>query len=261
MRAHHERTVQRIVAAFEADPAFPAVIVGGSVAKGWEREDSDVDILLVASEEEYARRLASGEVNYFNRELADYPGGYVDGKVIDLAFLEEVAQRGSEPARWAFLGAIVAYSRHLGLADLVARIPVYPEEERAYKLRAFAAHLVILRWFMSEAEKRGDSYLRSWAATNLVLYGGRLILAHNRLLFPYHKWFMKQLSLAPEQPDGLLNLADAALTRPGQETTDAFFTAVFEFHDWGVPRETASTYFTRESEWNWRDARAPLSDW
>jgi hypothetical protein len=35
----------------------------------------------------------------------------VDGKSVDLAFLREVAEKGSEPARAAFDGTRCAYSR------------------------------------------------------------------------------------------------------------------------------------------------------
>ncbi len=36
------------------DSRYPALIVGGSTAKGRTSDDSDVDILLVATNEEYA---------------------------------------------------------------------------------------------------------------------------------------------------------------------------------------------------------------
>lgn len=261
MRAHHELAIRRVVDTFKDDPSILAVIVGGSVAKGWEREDSDIDVMLVVSDEEYAQRVARGAVVYVSEELAGYPGGYVDGKVIDVTFLQDAAAHGSETARSAFLGATIAYSRIPSLEAMLARIPVYPEAEREDKIRAFAAHLMMMPWFMGEAEKRQDAYLRTWAATNLVLYGGRLILAYNRLLFPYHKWFMKQLALAPDKPHRLLDLAEAVLTSPSSETANAFFAAVHGFRDWGVQQREAPDYFLRESEWNWRDHRAPLTDW
>ncbi len=261
MRLQHEETVRRLIARYGNDPRYPALIVGGSVAKGWASDDSDVDILLVATDEEYAASLATGEVGYFNQELADYPGGYVDGKIINVAYLEEVADHGSEPARAAFLGAIIAYTRIPDLDALVARIAVYPEHERAAKMRAFASHMTLLYWYMGEAEKRHDPYLLSWAANNLVLYGGRLILAHNRLLYPYHKWFMRQLSLAPDKPADMLALAEAVLKHPSRETALDFYTAVNTFQDWSVSLHQAGADFIRQTEWNWRDGRPPLPDW
>jgi len=109
MYAHHERVIQRLVERFKDDPRFPTLIVGGSIAKGREKADSDVDILLVATDEEFARRLREVDVHYVDLEIADYPGGYVEGKVIDRQFLVDAADHGSEPARAAFKGAFIAY--------------------------------------------------------------------------------------------------------------------------------------------------------
>ena len=44
------------------------------------------------------------------RNLCDYEGGFVDGKIVNLAFLEDVAEKGNEPSHAAFEGAYVAYS-------------------------------------------------------------------------------------------------------------------------------------------------------
>jgi tRNA nucleotidyltransferase (CCA-adding enzyme) len=58
MRVHHERLIQRLITHFQNNPQFPAMMVGSSAAKEWAGDDSDVDILLVATDEEYARRLS-----------------------------------------------------------------------------------------------------------------------------------------------------------------------------------------------------------
>lgn len=261
MRAHHQRVVQRLVDRFQDDPGLLAMIVGGSVAKGWASDDSDVDVMLVATDEEYARRLETGDLGYLDFETAHYPGGYVDGKVIDVAFLREVADHGSEPARAAFLDAIVAWSRIPDLDALLAPIAVYPEHERAAKMHAFASHMALLHWYVGEAEKRQDPYLLSWTASSLVLYGGRLILAHNRLLYPFHKWFMHQLRGAAEKPAGLVELAEALLRQPGRRTAREFYDCVNSFQDWGVSITRVGVDFMRETEWNWRQGRPPLADW
>ncbi|MBN2305711.1 MAG: nucleotidyltransferase domain-containing protein, partial [Anaerolineae bacterium] len=155
MLPHHQHTIDRVTEYFRNDPAFPALIIAGSLVKGWGRPDSDVDIMLVATDEEFRRRRESKTLTYFNnQDFCDYEGGYVDGKIIDLEFLQDVAGRGSEPARAAFMGAYLAYSEIPGLDDLLARIPVYPEAEREQKLRSFYAQVQALQWYVGEAEKR-----------------------------------------------------------------------------------------------------------
>ena len=53
MRPHHEKAIQKLVEHFETDESCLAVIIGGSIAKGLEREDSDVDAILVVTDELY----------------------------------------------------------------------------------------------------------------------------------------------------------------------------------------------------------------
>ena len=262
MYAHHERVIQRLVERFKDDPRFPALIVGGSIAKGREKADSDVDILLVATDEEFARRLREVDMHYVDLEIADYPSGYVEGKVIDRQFLVDAADHGSEPARAAFKGAFVAYSRIPDLEELLAGIPVYPERDRAEKIRAFYIQLdAASRWFMPDAEKRDDSYLRAWAAATSVFYGCRLILAHNRILYPWHKWLLHEARNAPDKPADFIELAERLLRESSRETATAFRDSVMGFRDWGVSWDKAVGRFILDIEWNWRDGRPPLAEW
>jgi hypothetical protein len=262
MLAHHERTIQRLVERYGQDERFPALIVGGSVAKGLARPDSDVDVIFVATPAEFARRQAERDYFYHaTAEFCDYPGGYVDGKVIDLQFLREAVDHGSEPARAAYAGAIVAYTREPEVNDLVARIPVYPEAEQQERMEAFYSQLVCMRWYMGEAVKRQDAYLRMHVAADMVLAGGRLILAYNKILYPFHKWFMTELRRAPLRPGDLPELAEALLADPTVATARAFFDSIVTYRDWGVPDHRAFSRFIEISEWNWRAGRPSLADW
>jgi hypothetical protein len=260
MREHHQRTVNRLIGHFQDDPAFLALIIGGSIARGWEKDDSDVDIILVASDEEYSRRLSDRSLNYFSMDFCDYPGGYVDGKIIDLAFLQEVAKHGSEPARAAFKSAILAYSHLLELENILRKIPIYPEAQRIARIQSFYAQVQAMLWYVGEAEKRHDNYLLRKMSADLVLFGGRLILAHNRILFPFHKWFMKELECAPEKPPNMLTLAEELLVNPSKQTAESFARCVLDFYAWNIPPEGWPTRFMEDTEWSWRRGCAPVAD-
>ncbi|MFL5592333.1 MAG: nucleotidyltransferase domain-containing protein, partial [Ktedonobacteraceae bacterium] len=169
MEEHHRRVIQRLVEQFKDNLRFPALIIGGSVAKGRARKDSDIDILLVANKEEYARREATQDFWYLDREKCYYPVVYVEGKIINMQFLVDAAKRGSEPARAAFSGAFVGYSRIPELEGLLQRIPVYQEQEHREKIEAFYSQVLLLNWLVAEAGKRKDSYLLTHAVSNLVL--------------------------------------------------------------------------------------------
>lgn len=112
---HHVETLRRTVDRFSADPSVRAVILGGSLAHGFGGEGADVDVVVVVSPEELARRTRTLELTHATHDLATYPGGYVDAKFVDLDFLRDVAARGSDPARWAFDGVRVLLSREPAL--------------------------------------------------------------------------------------------------------------------------------------------------
>ena len=105
----HQRAIDRLAEAYKDDNRFVALIIGGSVAKGYARPDSDVDFMIVATDGEFARRDAANDLFINRRDLCDYDGGFVDGKVIDLAYLRDVAGFGNEPSRAAFQGAFTAF--------------------------------------------------------------------------------------------------------------------------------------------------------
>jgi predicted nucleotidyltransferase len=256
----HERLIARACERYSSDSELLGLIVGGSVAHGLASPESDLDVMLVFSDAAAASRLEQGQLTVWDDTLAEYEGGYLDGKVIGLAFIDEVARSGSEPARWAFEDAFVAFARIEGLEARIAAAAAYPEHERDEKLRDFLSHVMLMEWFMSEADKRRDRYLAVFAGSRLALYAGRAVLASNRMLYPYHKWFLHQLECAPSKPDSLLAQIDALLMTPSIETAGELAAAVTAFLNLDLTMSEAVSRFTRRSEWNWRLGPAPLED-
>lgn len=144
MREHQRQATENLRRKYEPDPRYLGLIPVGSLVGGTASESSDVDHILVAADAEAARCREAEEVHYYTSEFCDYPGGYVEGKIVDYGFLEAAAERGSEPARSQFVGAQVIFSKVPETADRVVRIPVYPEAEPARRIRVFHAQLLVM---------------------------------------------------------------------------------------------------------------------
>jgi len=262
MRAHHRRAMKRVVERFRDDERFLAVILGGSVVRDMATDTSDIDILLVATDEEYAKRKQTGEFSYYYTEDCDYPGGYVDGKVLDVSFLREAADHGSEPTRSSFIGVLIGSSRLPELPDLLEHIPVYQEHERADKVEAFYGQIQLAgRYFIPEGEKRNDPYLVMQSTANLCLYSSRLVLAENRILFPSHKRLMETVAKAPDQPERFRERIAALLAQPGAATALEVLDCIESFRDWGITFRQAVSREMLDSEQRWRVSRPDLADW
>jgi predicted nucleotidyltransferase len=258
---HHRETIERATEHFRADPANRAMLIGGSICKGLERPDSDVDVMLIVSEEEYQRREANREATFFTKELATYEGGYVDGKYMSERFLLQAAEKGSEPTRWSFVNSIIAFSDIHDIHTLLNRVTQYPIHEQAAKIRSFYGQLFITHWYIGEAEKRNNAYLMTRMAADLVLYSCRLLLAHNQMLYPFHKWMMTEVRRMPDMPSEFLSLIDTMLAAPNKDNAKALFDCVTGFRDWGVSVPDAVNAFAEDSERYWLWGRPALSDW
>ena len=95
MYRHHEESIERLKEYFADREDVIAVIFGGSVAKGCERPDSDLDAMVVITEEAYARRTESGTTAETIDGYCTYEGGYFDVKYMTKKFLIDAAEKGS----------------------------------------------------------------------------------------------------------------------------------------------------------------------
>jgi hypothetical protein len=259
MKPHHKKAIEKVVELLKKDERFLALIIGGSVAKGMEREDSDIDVVLVATDEEFKRRKKNNMFLYYTKDVCDYPGGYIDGKVVDLQLLRTVAERGNEPARDAFRDAWIAYSKIPELKDLFKKIPVFQKEEKLEKIQKFYAQFECANWIIQEAEKRNDDYLLTRGITDLILFGGRLILEHNEILYPFHKLFMQILEKAPDKPDNIMELIDTLLKNRNSKNAKALYEAIKDFRKWEI-REFWAIRFLIDTEWAWIDGKPYVGD-
>ncbi|MHA1689586.1 MAG: nucleotidyltransferase domain-containing protein [Promethearchaeota archaeon] len=55
MKEHHERAIKKFVEYLKTQEQYLALIIGGSIAKGLERDDSDIDVILVVEDDYYER--------------------------------------------------------------------------------------------------------------------------------------------------------------------------------------------------------------
>jgi predicted nucleotidyltransferase len=261
IREHHRKAIDVLAARMQQDPEVLAVIIGGSVAKGVAREDSDVDCYLVISDSAFKVRKQLDELAYYSKEECDYPGGYIDGKRINYAFIQAAAERGSEPTRASFEGAFVAFTRIPELSELVSQIPVFPEAQREKNLKDFYAQVLLYgHYFSDRALTLNNTYLLTHSVSQIALFAGRLLLAYNRILFPCHKSLAQTLERASEMPDRYMELQQAMLTNPTKETISDFIECVSAFQQWGLTMKQAVSRFIENNEWNWLEGEPPISD-
>ncbi|MEY4548986.1 MAG: hypothetical protein RL685_5181 [Pseudomonadota bacterium] len=96
------------------------------------------------------------------------------------------------------------------------------------------------------------------AVSKLSLFGGRLILAHNQLLYPYHKWFLRVLERAPQKPPELLPLMQELARDPQPDTATRFVELLRAIGTW--PTSSWGPQFMIDSELSWLHGNSPIDD-
>jgi hypothetical protein len=260
MHAHHTQSIQNVTEYFQRDPEVLALLLGGSIAHGFETPGSDIDILILVSDADHRKRIDENRVHFFNMDLCTYEGGYVDGKYLGVSFIGQVKQNGSEPARFAFAGSRVLFSRVAGLTEEICRIAEYPLSEKAERIRRFYAQFEAWHWYCQESLRLKNPYLLGTSVSKFILFSGRLILAHNEMLYPYHKWFLRVLEMGKEKPAGLLECMHRLNAAPTAENIESLYEKVKTFQPWIEDGFSWPTRFMFDSELNWLDGNTPVDD-
>ncbi|HOB19472.1 MAG TPA: nucleotidyltransferase domain-containing protein [Candidatus Atribacteria bacterium] len=260
MYKHHEESIKNFADKLAKREDVLGLLVTGSIAHGFEKESSDIDVMIIVSDEEYNKRLKTSDLTYWENESCTYEDGYIDGKYVCPGFMKKVAELGSEPARFAFDGAIPVFLKIDSIFDLLRQIVRYPKEKKAENISRFYAQLQAWKWYYYEALKLDNQYLMFQALSNMVLFGGRIILAYNELLYPYHKWFLKVLEQAEHKPADLLDTIQNIFTLRDKVNIDKFYTSVEPYAVQVSEKGEWPLRFMLDSELNWLDGKTPVAD-
>ena len=260
MYKHHEESIGNVIEHFQKEPEVEALLLGGSVAHGFAAPASDIDVMILVSDEHYVERLNRGALTFYSKELCTYAEGYVDGKYLGVSQLQRVAEQGSEPARFAFQDTRVLFSRGSSFDQTLRSIVRYPVEGKAERMRRFYAQFEAWNWYAAEALRQGNCYLLGLAVSKLILFGGRLILTHNELLYPYHKWFLQVLEGARDKPAALLQSIENVCQDASRENVRQLYDLVRCFQDWGMAQPDWPAQFMLDSELNWQSGATPIDD-
>ncbi|WP_426626060.1 hypothetical protein ACPPVW_08510 [Leifsonia sp. McL0607] len=255
---HHERAISRYVADVSADPEVLAVLVSGSVARGAERADSDVDLYLVVSERRWDEAYQARRLMYTSTDGIGYDEGYFDIKLATLSYLDDAAERGDDPVRDSFASARVAFSRVADLDARLARVVELSAGDWRDRVAGFVAQCRLHGgYFLPQAYEHGDPLLLAHASVHLVTSAARALLAHNGVFFPGPKYLRARVEGLSSAPPGFSDLLDAVIASPSPTTAGALLAAVEESVGDALPRDETLSRFVLDNELAWRYRTAP----
>lgn len=266
MYEHHRESIQKLLEYFQNDKDVLAIVLDGSVAKGRARPDSDIDAIIVVTDERYKKQSDENSLCECISGYCTYEGGYFDLKYCDKAYLRAAAQKGSEPTRSAFEGATCVFSTDAQIDEYVQKIGVFQKSEADEKMLSFYGAFDINKgyfWDMSRPELN-NPYLRTRTVADMVLFGLRMILQENEVLFPCQKSLFRAVaSIENGKYQSVLDKAAAFLSTPNDMTKLDFEKAVMSSLLYSPPkdyREYLSRHVDDTEQW-WLKNRPVVTEW
>ena len=206
MYKHHEESAQKLREYFEGQEGVIAVVLDGSTVKGNARPDSDIDAIIVVTEEKYAALAAENRLAEVIPGHCTYEGGYFDIKYKTKAILKRAAQFASEPTRNAYVKAQVMCTTDPEIPALVGAIAAYPEHTVAEKIACFCANLQLNRGYFLHIIPEENAYMRAHLAQEIVYSVYRLILIENRAIFPCNRRLEETVRTCKKRPENIVEL-------------------------------------------------------
>lgn len=261
MRNNHKKAISNLVNYLSYDSNILAIIITGSVVKGTAREDSDIDCYLLATDKHFASRKKDKNLFYINYDVCEYPGGFIDGRIINFDFIKQAGERGDEPTRASFNNAFIAFSKLPDLESYIIKIPVYQDRETPKKILEFYSQIYVYsEYFSKKAIELNNQYLLITSIHNLVLFSGRLILTINKTLYPGHKSLIKSIEFVSKKPEGYLNLVNELMKNPNEEKIDELWSLMKSFVALDMTYTQAVNIFLENNDWNWLDNIPRIQD-
>ena len=260
---HHREAVKELISIFREKEGVIALVFGGSVAKHMEREDSDIDAMVIVTEEFYERkRKVNCIAECISMGDCAYPGGYFDVKYMTKDYIRDAAEKGSEPTRNSFIGSHVLFSADEEVTELVRRIPVFQKQEFEEKMLSFFSNLQLNYNYFWKA-CRPEGYMKLKVASEIVYSLYRMVLQENEILFPCNRRLEQFVKLAPDQPEHLVEYCEEFCRTLEDEPLDKAVEAWKAWTHYQYPTDSAvcqSRYCDDFEQW-WSVPRPLVSEW
>ncbi|WPP39956.1 hypothetical protein SK066_15170 [Paenibacillus hunanensis] len=241
------------------DPSVLALLLAGEEGSYSGAAGTELNVIIVVSDEEFEARLQDGRLHY---KMTDPAVEYtqITGRYISPRYLEKVARAGSEPARFAFMGAVIVFSDLTELRSLINEITEYPLHLKQANINRFYAQFEA--WYLEckRALVQQEHYVLHQSIMNLLLFGGRLILAHNEMLYPGQKLLVHMLEHAQRKPEQLLSSMQSLMVTPSEMCLERLYRQVRDYRNWVNEELNWTDYVIMDNEMQWLRQSVSVGD-
>lgn len=263
MYLHHENAINNLIELYKNQDGVIAIILGGSVAKGTERIDSDIDATIIVNEAKYQELEQRNELAECISGYCSYEGGYFDIKYESKNFLKAMAEKGSEACRSSYISSRILYSTDPEIQEVLDKIPVFQNQEKENKLLSFYSAFDLSFGYIWSTASDNNPYYKLRTAADIVYYGYRILLQENEVLFPSHRRLEETVAKLASKPEGIIEKAHRLLSELSEESKDDFVQSILTQIEYVPPKDfkvTLTRYIDDNQHW-WYTNAPVLTEW
>lgn len=262
MYQHHKESLRIMEQYFSKKKDVIALIFGGSVAKGCERIDSDLDAMVIVSESDYKKKCEQNKTAETIDGLCTYEGGYFDVKYMTKQYLREAAEKGSEPTRNSFMKAKVLFTKDEEIRSLIEKIPVFQENETEEKMRSFYADFWVNYYYFLKSCPI-DGYMKVHVVNEIIYSVYRMILQDHQILFPSNRRLEEFVEQISEETKQIVIVGKEFADTKMVDKADKFVELFFQHVTYPFSKDISEVLsrYTKDFEQWWREQRPNINEW
>lgn len=204
-----KKLVEKLLDTYRTDEAVLGIIQVGSTVKGYDDEYSDVDLVLVVTEDKYAMLEKNFQKVIHTEEY--------DLKFTTTNMLRHIKSSKSDEDHWDFQDSIVLFDKTNTLEEALREITSYDTGSRLERLKRY----YIGYWENTlnslsclEHNNRGAARIYAAIAIQELI---RLLFNLNERWAPRTQWAFKEINLLHRKPANLESQIQSILEEPDSE--------------------------------------------
>jgi predicted nucleotidyltransferase len=261
MEQKRKKAIDKLISETKKDTQNIALILVGSSATGEVHESSDIDLYLVVTKQTFKAKEKDKNFFFGTWDPTKYYGLEIDGKIIDIDYLKEAIHHANDATRYSFTNAkIFLFSQDTSIKALLPRISKYPESTHLQRIKQLYAYVKHYRYIGEDAFNRNNTFHAHHCIIQLIYFSSRLILTHNKKLFPCHKRLLLEVNKCDKKPIHFVNKSNDLLQNINKKAMIEYFEYVIHFFaEYEYPDVECIGYIL-EDEWAWKTGRLPISE-
>ena len=204
-----KKLVEKLLDTYRTDEAVFGIIQVGSTVKGYDDEFSDVDLVLVVTEEKYVMLEKNFQKIVHTEEY--------DLKFTTADMLRDIKNSKNDEDHWGFQDSIVLFDKTNTLEEALREITSYDTGSRLERLKRYYLGYwenTLNSLSCLEHNNRGAARIYAAIAIQELI---RLLFNLNERWAPRTQWALKEISFLHRKPANLESQIQSILEEPDSE--------------------------------------------